>query len=157
MFYGRSAVQALHVLITRRELPDQTPEYPSMNPVLGVLLLGALVITAFRSDGRDRVGAFLLLFFWGMFGVFTFIEKGNPPGRLDPVSWIWVEATIIPAVILAGARLAGADGDVETRGRDGLRGRAPVRGGDPGIGGCGTRHPRRAGGLRHAAITRLRW
>ena len=110
MFYGRSAVQALHVLVTRRELTDQTPEYPSMNPVLGVLLLGALVITALRYDGRDRVGAFLLLFFWGMFGVFTFIEKGNPPGRLDPVSWIWVEATIIPAVILAGARLAGLTG-----------------------------------------------
>jgi hypothetical protein len=43
--------------------------------------------------------------FWGIFAFFTLIKKGDPPGRLDPVSWIWVEITIVPAVILAGARL----------------------------------------------------
>ncbi len=110
MFYGRSAVQALHVADhgTRAAGPDAG--YPSMNPMLGVLLLCGLVITTLRFAGRDNVGTFLLLVFWGLFGVFTFIEKGNPPGRLDPVSWIWVEASIVPAVILTGARLAGATG-----------------------------------------------
>lgn len=112
MFYGRSAVRSLHLLITGRVLTDETPEYPAMNPALGVLLLGAVVITTFRPAGRGHIGGFLLLLFWGVFGFFTLIEKGSPPGRLDPVSWIWVEVTIIPAVILAGARLAGATGRV---------------------------------------------
>jgi hypothetical protein len=48
--------------------------------------------------------------FWFVFGFFTFMKRGTPPGRLDPVSWIWVEATIIPAVILASAGLASATG-----------------------------------------------
>jgi 4-amino-4-deoxy-L-arabinose transferase-like glycosyltransferase len=110
MFYARRAVTSLHRQITGRELKDETPEYPSMNPALGLLLLGAVLITTFRPAGRDQMRGFLLLVFWGVFGFFTLIKKGDPPGRLDPVSWIWVEVTIIPAVILAGARLADATG-----------------------------------------------
>jgi hypothetical protein len=53
---------------------------------------------------------FFLLLFWFVFGFFTFIKKGDPPGRLDPVSWIWVEVTLIPAVMLAGHQLARARG-----------------------------------------------
>jgi hypothetical protein len=52
----------------------------------------------------------LLLLFWGVFGFFTLIKKGSPPGRLDPVSWIWVESTLVPASILAGAWLAALSG-----------------------------------------------
>ena len=48
--------------------------------------------------------------FWGIFTFFSLIKKGDPPGRLDPVSWIWVEITIIPASILAAARLADLSG-----------------------------------------------
>ena len=110
MFYARGAVRSLYLRITGSELKDETPEYHAMNPALGVLLVGAVLVTTFGRAGRDHLRGFLLLLFWGVFGFFTLIKKGDPPGRLDPVSWIWVEVTIIPAVILAGARLAGATG-----------------------------------------------
>ena len=148
MFYGRSAVQALHVAITERELPDQTPEYPSMNPMLGVLLLCGLVITTLRFAGRDNVGTFLLLVFWGLFGVFTFIEKGNPPGRLDPVSWIWVEASIVPAVILTGARLAGATGKARIVAWTLCAGALLYAAAPPALALGGRQHPRRTKRVR---------
>ncbi len=110
MFYGRSVVRSAYVGLTGRELKDETPEYHSMNLALGVLLLGAVLVTTFRPPARDSVRVFLLVLFWGVFLFFTMIKVGNPPGRLDPVSWIWVEVTMFPAVILAGARLAGATG-----------------------------------------------
>jgi 4-amino-4-deoxy-L-arabinose transferase-like glycosyltransferase len=110
MFYGRSAVEPLHRMLRGTELPDETPEYQPMNAALGVLLVGAVLVTTLRAGERDHLRLFLLLLFWGVFGFFTLIEKGSAQGRLDPVSWIWVEVTILPAVILAGARLAGAAG-----------------------------------------------
>jgi ElaB/YqjD/DUF883 family membrane-anchored ribosome-binding protein len=106
MFYGRSAVSGLHRAVTDRELKDETPEYPAMNSGLGALLVGAVLMTTFHP-GPESIRRALLLTFWGVFGFFSLIQKGDPPGRLDPVSWIWVEATIVPAVVLAGARLAG--------------------------------------------------
>ncbi len=110
MFYGRSAVRSLYLRFTGRELYDETAEYHSMNVALGVLLLGAVLVTTFRLQERDRLRGFLLLLFWGVFGFFSLIKKGDPPGRLGAVSWMWVEFTILPAVILAGTRLAGAAG-----------------------------------------------
>lgn len=110
MFYLRGAVEPLHRALTGTELRDETPEYPSMNVALGVLLVGAVLMTTIRPRERDHLRLFLLLMFWGVFGFFTLIEKGNARGRLDPVSWIWVEVTILPAVVLAGARLADAAG-----------------------------------------------
>jgi hypothetical protein len=51
----------------------------------------------------------LVAAFWGVFGFFSLIRPGEPDG-LDPVSWIWVDASMIPAVAMAGARLAAAGG-----------------------------------------------
>jgi 4-amino-4-deoxy-L-arabinose transferase-like glycosyltransferase len=110
MFYGRTAVMSVHQRITGSELRDETAEYQAMNPAIGMLLLGAALVTTFRAAGRDQFRTFLLFLLWGIFGFFTLIKRGNPPFRLDPVSWIWVEVTIVPAVILAGARLARATG-----------------------------------------------
>jgi 4-amino-4-deoxy-L-arabinose transferase-like glycosyltransferase len=110
MFYARGPVRSLHLQITGRELKDETPEYRSVNPALGALLLGAVLATTFGRAAHEDLRRFLLLMFWGVFGFFTLIRPGNPPGRLDPVSWIWVEATVMPAVILAGARLADTRG-----------------------------------------------
>jgi hypothetical protein len=107
VFYARDAVMPLYRLATGEELRDETAEYDSMNPVLGVLLVSAVIITTFRPAARDDLRRFLLLWFWGIFGFFTLIARGDPPGRLDPVSWIWVEGTMFPAVILGGAWLAG--------------------------------------------------
>ena len=110
MFYGKGAVMSLAALVTGGKLTDNTPEYESVNPLLGVLLLGSVLLSVFSADARDGIRVFLVFMALGIFGFFTLIEQGTPPYRLDPVSWVWVETTLIPAVMLAGARLAGADG-----------------------------------------------
>jgi 4-amino-4-deoxy-L-arabinose transferase-like glycosyltransferase len=109
MFYARDAVQGLYSLVTDKGLFDPTSEYLSVNPALGLLLLGAVLVTTVR--GAAPVGnRFFLLVFWGVFGFFTSIRPGDSPKDLDPASWIWVDVTLFPAVILAGALLAGVTG-----------------------------------------------
>ncbi len=111
MFYGRTAVMSLNRVLTGKELNDDTPEYRSINPALGVLFLGAVLVTTFGGPRRDDdVRRFLLVLFWFVFVFFTLIRPGDPQGRLAPVSWIWVDITMFPAVILTGARLADASG-----------------------------------------------
>ena len=80
-----------------------------MNAALGVLLLASVLVTTIRPAAVDPLRGFLLLAFWCTFGFFTLIRRGDSPG-LDPVSWIWVDATMVSASVLAGARLAGATG-----------------------------------------------
>jgi len=113
VFYGRHAVMGLYALITGQALDDNTPEYASMNPALGVLLLGAVLMMSYRGAVRNHLRRFLLVWFWSVFGLFMLIRPGNPEG-LDPVSWIWADVTLLPAVILAGAWLAGATGKLRT-------------------------------------------
>jgi 4-amino-4-deoxy-L-arabinose transferase-like glycosyltransferase len=110
MFYFRGPVTSIYSRVTGSELKDETTEYWSVNPAIGALLVGAVLVTTFASAGREQLRMFLLVMFWGIFTFFTLIKKGDPPGRLDPVSWIWVEITIIPAIILTGARLADVAG-----------------------------------------------
>ena len=109
MFYARDLTQRLYGLVTERELFDPTAEYLSINAGIGALLLGAVLVTTFRRTTPDST-LFLLLLFWGVFGFFALIRPGGSPKDLDPVSWIWVDVTLIPTVILAGALLAGARG-----------------------------------------------
>jgi 4-amino-4-deoxy-L-arabinose transferase-like glycosyltransferase len=118
MFYFRSPIRSLYARATGSELKDHTTEYWSVNWAIGVLLVGAVLVTTLcragpapRASGSpDELRVFLLVMFWGIFTFFTLIKKGDPPGRLDPVSWIWVEITIIPAIVLAGARLNDVNG-----------------------------------------------
>jgi 4-amino-4-deoxy-L-arabinose transferase-like glycosyltransferase len=106
MFYGHSAVQAVHTAVVGSAIPDDTPEYQAMNPAIGALLLAGVLLSTVRSSARERAGGFLLMAFWCIFGFFTLIEKGESIGRLDPASWIWVESTLLSACVLTGARLA---------------------------------------------------
>jgi 4-amino-4-deoxy-L-arabinose transferase-like glycosyltransferase len=110
MFYLRPTVKALALGLTGNELKDETQEYWSVNIAIGVLLLGAVLATTLRTASRDQLQVFLLVMFWAVFGFFTLIKRGAVTGRLDPVSWIWVEVTIVPAVMMAGARLADVSG-----------------------------------------------
>jgi 4-amino-4-deoxy-L-arabinose transferase-like glycosyltransferase len=106
MFYAKPVAQAAARLVTGTTPADYTPEYRSVNPALGLLLLGAVIFTAVTRRARDDLPRFLLIQFGFVFVFFSVIQPGNPPGRLDAVSWIWVETTILPAVVLAGGRLA---------------------------------------------------
>lgn len=110
MFYFRDTVRSSYLRLTGSPMRDNTAEYESVNPAIGLLLLGSVLATAVRPRGRDQLRIFLLLMFWGIFGFFTMIKPGDPGGRLDAVSWIWVETTMVAAVVLAGAQLANVSG-----------------------------------------------
>ncbi len=106
MFYLRPTLNRVYLRLTGNELKDETAEYWSVNLAIGVLLLAAVLVTTLRVRNGDQLRIFLLVMFWAIFGFFTVIKRGNVTGRLDPVSWIWVETTLVPAVVVAGARLA---------------------------------------------------
>jgi 4-amino-4-deoxy-L-arabinose transferase-like glycosyltransferase len=106
MFYLRPTLNRVYLRLTGNELKDETAEYWSVNLAIGVLLLAAVLVTTLRVTNGDQLRIFLLVMFWAIFGFFTVIKRGTVTGRLDPVSWIWVETTLVPAVVVAGARLA---------------------------------------------------
>jgi 4-amino-4-deoxy-L-arabinose transferase-like glycosyltransferase len=106
MFYLKPLAQTAAERLIGVTPPDYTPEYRSVNPLLGLLLLGAVVFTVVARRARDDVPRFLVIQFGFVFVFFSLIQPGNPPGRLDAASWIWVETTILPAAVLTGARLA---------------------------------------------------
>jgi 4-amino-4-deoxy-L-arabinose transferase-like glycosyltransferase len=110
MFYLRTPVKSVYLRGTGTALKDATEEYWSVNAAIGVLLLGGVLATTVASASRDQFRIFLLVMFWAIFGFFTLIKRGDPPGRLDPVSWIWVEVTIVAAIVLTGARLGTLSG-----------------------------------------------
>ncbi len=110
MFYARDAVQAAHVAVTGRAVQDDTPEYQAMNPAIGILLLAGVIATTLRRSAWHQFGGLLLVAFWFVFLFFTFIKRGQSVGRLDAASWIWVESTLAPATLMAGARLAELSG-----------------------------------------------
>jgi 4-amino-4-deoxy-L-arabinose transferase-like glycosyltransferase len=108
-FYLKAGVAAAQTAMTGEPFDDNTPEYRSMNVLLGALLLGSVVATTARRREGNEGRVYLLLLFWGVFGFFTLIRRGDPSG-LDPVSWIWVDASMLPAIALTGAVLGGAMG-----------------------------------------------
>lgn len=110
MFYLHSTLRNVSSRLTGTPLKDETSEYWALNVGVGILLLGAMVATTRRAFGHDQLRIFLLVMFWAIFGFFTLIKRGTVTGRLDPVSWIWVEMTLIPAAVLVGARLADMTG-----------------------------------------------
>jgi 4-amino-4-deoxy-L-arabinose transferase-like glycosyltransferase len=101
-FYARSLTNVLPQSL----FMDFAPEYETMNVVLGFSLLGAVTFATWPLRAADPLRRVLLTAFWLIFGFFTFIRKGDPGKGLDPVAWFWVEMTLLPAVIIAGQRLA---------------------------------------------------
>jgi len=110
MFYLHGAVRGAYLRVTGSPLKDETAEYEAMNVAIGGLLLCAVLATTVRAASREQLRLLVLVMFWAIFGFFTLIRRGEVSGRLDPVSWIWVEVTLIPAVVMAGARLASLKG-----------------------------------------------
>ncbi len=102
MFYGHDATMAAYRATTGEEMDDNTPEYRSMNLAFGLVLVASVLFTTVRPAAADPLQPFLLIAFWTVFTLFTLIKRGDSPG-LDPVSWIWVDVTMIPAAVMAGA------------------------------------------------------
>ena len=101
-FYGHDTIMAAYRATAGEEMDDNTPEYLSMNLAFGAVLLGTVVFATVRPASGDPLQPFLLIAFWTVFAFFTLIKRGDSPG-LDPVSWIWVDVTMVPAAVMAGA------------------------------------------------------
>ncbi len=100
VFFGRDVAYSL----VPQEV-DPAGEYPAMNVLQGVVLLTAVVWASFRW--RDLTARLLLLLFWGVFGFFVLVRpRLSPRPELDDASWFWVDLTLLPAVVLAGAWLS---------------------------------------------------
>jgi 4-amino-4-deoxy-L-arabinose transferase-like glycosyltransferase len=108
-FYGHDVTMAAYHATTGRDMDDNTPEYAAMNVAIGAVLVASVLFMTVVPPVADPLQRFLLIAFWTVFGVFTLIRRGESSG-LDPVSWLWVDITMIPAAVMAGAvvtRLAG--------------------------------------------------
>jgi 4-amino-4-deoxy-L-arabinose transferase-like glycosyltransferase len=101
-FYGHDTTMAAYRAVTGEEMEDNTPEYLSMNLAFGFVLMASVLVTTVRPAAADPLQPFLLIAFWAVFAFFTLIRRGDSPG-LDPVSWIWVDVTMIPAAVMTGA------------------------------------------------------
>lgn len=109
-FFGRSAVRAVLGFLDRPFL-DVAPEYPSMNPLMGlVLLTGAVASLGRRPTLRDGRTVTYLCTFWLILGFFLLVQTRSPRPGIDPVAWFWTDITLLPAVILAGRVLASGRG-----------------------------------------------
>jgi len=110
LFFARDAFQWFHTTVTGDRLVDTVAENPSMNWIFGSLLLGAVLAATLRPVNENGNRGFLLILFWVVLGFFVMIRPGEPPKDLDDVTWYWVDATLFPAVILAGSYLEKAAG-----------------------------------------------
>ena len=108
-FYGHDTTMAIYRAATGETMDDNTPEYAAMNLAFGVVLVASVLVTTVRPLAADPLQPFLLIAFWTVFGVFTLIKRGDSSG-LDSVSWLWVDVTMIPAAMMAGACLTRLSG-----------------------------------------------
>jgi 4-amino-4-deoxy-L-arabinose transferase-like glycosyltransferase len=98
MFYLRDVMQAAHVAVTGRFIADGAAENPSMNSLLGAVLLAGVCWATF-SWRRDATTQLLLLTFWSMLGFFVFFAPDAPDRT--PYAWYWIDITLFPATLLA--------------------------------------------------------
>jgi len=103
MFYLRDAIQAAHLAITGHLIPDGAAENPSMNSVLGAMLLAG-VVWATLYCRRDVIAQLLLLTFWSMLGFFVLFAPDA--SDLTPYAWYWIDITLFPATLLAAQWMA---------------------------------------------------
>ncbi len=103
---------------------DPVPEYPAMNALMGVGVLGGMGwITASsvfrrRTAGRRAravqppsfIVPLLHMWFWFVLIFFMSIRPGAPKVNMDPVVWFWVDSTLLPAVLLVGRGVIGLGG-----------------------------------------------
>jgi hypothetical protein len=106
LFYGRRTGLAALSSLTGGAYEDPAAEYPAMNPLLGALLLGGLVgglRPGLAADPRRRL---LLTSFLLVLGSFVFVVSGPTTRQdLDRSMWFWVDMTLLPGAVLAGAAL----------------------------------------------------
>lgn len=107
IFFVRPLVKSV-VMTSGRPFYDFAAEYPSMNPVFGLLILLGVILAGVRwwKGSRDSTGGMLLTVFGVVLLFFIVIDTGRPRPGMDPVVWFWVDVTLIPAVLVTGRVLS---------------------------------------------------
>ena len=108
MFYLRDVMQAGHHAMTGLWIADGAVENPSMNSLMGALLLAGVVWTTGRSTDRSVTRQALLLTFWPILAFFVCLAPERE--HLTPSAWYWVDMTLFPATLCAAAWAASATG-----------------------------------------------
>ena len=85
---------------------DGFAEYPKMNPLFGVILLAGVFLITLRIKRSESILKFLIFAFWIGFGFFLFTRPGTGVQFGDALGWLWVDMTLLPAVILTGYYLS---------------------------------------------------
>jgi 4-amino-4-deoxy-L-arabinose transferase-like glycosyltransferase len=106
LFFAHHTIRWVYLQVTGTVLNDEVAENPSMNAVLGLLLLALVCYRTARRQRGDVFSGFLLTLFWFVLVFFVSIRPGEPTFTLDPVAWYWVDVILFPAVILSGSVLA---------------------------------------------------
>jgi hypothetical protein len=102
-FYGKGAVRGL-LSTVGVGFKDWAPEYPAMNVVLGLALLGAAGVVAFTKTLREDAAARTCLAVLALvLVVLVFVDtKASEEANLAPQAWYWADLTLLPAALLAG-------------------------------------------------------
>ena len=109
-FYMHPVLNVGYKLVGAK-LKDAASEFVGMNPLFGIILLGSALWLALRSKGESAIVKCLLVCFWLVFIFFSLIRAGSAGrAKLDTDLWIWVDVTLIPAVVLAGYCLSRLQG-----------------------------------------------
>ena len=87
---------------------DGYGEFPTMNMAFGIIFIGIVIRETLRSEWEDPVRNLMLLTFWAILCFFMLIRPGkNLPLRLaDPIGWLWIDLTLLPATLLTGSCVA---------------------------------------------------
>ncbi len=107
LFYGRDAIAAAYRLAGRR-LTDPAEEYPTMNALMGGLMLASVGLGVLGWKKQDPTARLLIMMFLFILIFFLLIRKGTPRGELDAVVWVWVDSTMLPGSLLLAYALTAA-------------------------------------------------
>jgi len=89
---------------------DGFSEYPKMNPLFGMILLVGVFLITLRFKRGESILKFLIFAFWIVFGYFLLaLRPGEETSAVlvDKQGWLWIDMTLLPAVILSGYYLSG--------------------------------------------------
>ena len=110
VFFGRDAVRAA-LEVVGRPFVDTAAEYPTMNPLFGLTLLGGTALCTLGLRRRLSPGiAFLAACVWVPLIFFTFVQTRSTELLLAAVAWNWVDIALLPGTLLAALWIAGSEG-----------------------------------------------
>jgi 4-amino-4-deoxy-L-arabinose transferase-like glycosyltransferase len=87
---------------------DGYAEFPTMNLVFGTIFMGCVFRETLHFKREDPIPNLMLLTFWGILAFFMLIHPSMKmsPRLEDNIGWLWIDLTLLPAVLLTGGCVA---------------------------------------------------